>query len=299
MNSCSPVIPSIQEGNAIFAIPKKGRLYEKCLKLLEGAGLDYQRPPRLDIAECDSLPITLVFLPAHDIATFVGEGNVDVGITGFDVLEESGESDNVEVSIELGFGKCKLCVQAPVSSKVKDIGTLAGKRIATSFPELTKKYFSQFNAENETKIKYVSGSVEAACSLGLADAVVDLVETGTTMRAAGLEIVGEICSSQSLLITSKQTRHRNTIDLIIRRIEGYITAQSYLLISYNVSMDDLNKTLEVTPGKKSPTITKLKEENWVAVSALVNKKESSNIMDQLYKIGATDILLFSLQNSRM
>ena len=168
--------------NCRFAIPKKGRLNEKVMEMLKGAGIEFRREPRLDVALCTNLPITLVFLPASDIAKYVGEGNVDLGITGFDVVEES----CVEVNkvMDLGFGKCKLCVQAPVVEKIDDPEVLAGKRIVTSFPSLTKKYFDPIDAKKgvETKINFVSGSVEAACGLGLADAVVDLVETGTTMR---------------------------------------------------------------------------------------------------------------------
>ena len=169
-------------GNCKFAVPKKGRLNEKVMEMLKGAGIDFRREPRLDVALCTNLPITLVFLPAADIAKYVGEGNVDVGITGFDVVQES----NVEVVkvMDLGFGKCKLCVQAPVAENITDVEVLAGKRIVTSFPVLTKKFFDPIDAKKgvSTKINFVSGSVEAACGLGLADAVVDLVETGTTMR---------------------------------------------------------------------------------------------------------------------
>ena len=171
-------------GNCRFAIPKKGRLYDKVLEMLKGAGIEFRREPRLDVALCVDLPITLVFLPAADIAKYVGQGNVDIGITGWDVVQES--EVTVDKIMDLGFGKCKLCVQAPVVDEVSDVGTLAGKRIVTSFPNLTKKFFDKYDAEQgtTTSIQFVSGSVEAACGLGLADAVVDLVETGTTMKVS-------------------------------------------------------------------------------------------------------------------
>lgn len=169
-------------GNCRFAIPKKGRLHDKVVEMLKGGGIEFRREARLDVALSSNLPITLVFLPASDIAKYVGEGNVDVGITGLDVVEES----EVEVNkvMDLGFGKCKLCVQAPVAEKITDIEVLAGKRIVTSFPALSKKFFDAIDQKKgtQTKINFVSGSVEAACGLGLADAVVDLVETGTTMK---------------------------------------------------------------------------------------------------------------------
>ena len=171
-------------GNCKFAIPKKGRLHDKVVEMLKGAGIEFRREPRLDVALCVGLPLTLVFLPASDIASYVGEGNIDIGITGLDVVKES--MVDVTHVMDLGFGKCKLCVQAPVADNIQDVGTLAGKRIVTSFPELTKEFFKEHDEKMgvSTKVKFVSGSVEAACGLGLADGIVDLVETGTTMRVS-------------------------------------------------------------------------------------------------------------------
>ena len=145
----------------------------------------FAQPDRLDIAHCTNLPCTLVFLPAADIAAYVGEGNVDMGITGEDVIAET--QTEVVMQQQIGMGKCKLCVLAPVVSGITDPASLAGKRIVTSFPNIAKEYFAKLETEatGPTSIKFVSGSVEAACGLGLADAVVDLVETGTTMRVSG------------------------------------------------------------------------------------------------------------------
>jgi ATP phosphoribosyltransferase len=170
--------------NCRMAIPKKGRLHEKVTEMLNAAGMRFHREPRLDVAVCYDLPITLVFLPASDIAKYVGEGDVDIGITGIDVVEES--NVQVEHVMNLGFGGCKLCVQAPVKDNITDVETLAGKRIVTSFPFLAKKFFDPIDEKRGvvTNINFVSGSVEVACNLGLADAVVDLVETGTTMRVS-------------------------------------------------------------------------------------------------------------------
>lgn len=170
--------------NLKFAIPKKGRLHEKVVEMLNGAGIEFRREPRLDVALCKGLPITLIFLSASDIAKFVGDGNVDLGITGQDMVREN--EVTVDFLLDLGFGKCKLSVQAPVADKIESIDALAGKRIVTSFPNLTKAFFDEYDEKLgvKTSINYVSGSVEAACGLGLADAVVDLVETGTTMRVS-------------------------------------------------------------------------------------------------------------------
>lgn len=286
-------------GNCKFAVPKKGRLFEKVTDLLKGSGIDYQRAPRLDVALCKDLPITLVFLPASDIAKYVGEGNVDIGITGYDVVRES----NVEVEkvMDLGFGACKLCVQAPVADQITDVSTLAGGRIVTSFPHLTEEFFRPFDEKKgvKTKIIEVSGSVEAACGLGLADAVVDLVETGTTMRAAGLDVVADVLETESMLISNPNTAHADVVKMLTRRIEGYMVAKKYVMISYNIHNDLLQGALKITPGKKSPNITNLAETDFKAVTCLVLKKEMNAKMDELHDIGATDILTFALSNTRM
>eukprot|EP01033_Poteriospumella_lacustris_P010124 gene10124-7220_t len=202
--------------------------------------------------------------------------------------------------MNLGFGKCSLSVQAPVRAGIKSPADLAGKRIVTSFPNITKKFFQQFDTEDkQTSIKYVSGSVEAACGLGLADAVVDLVETGTTMRAAGLEVVAEVLRSEAVLISSKSCKHPEIVNLIKKRIQGYLTATSYMMIQYNVSRKLLPQAVAITPGKRAPTISALDDPEAVAVSSLVSNADSSAIMDRLEAVGATDILLFSITNSRM
>lgn len=294
-----PKANSSPEGNCKFAIPKKGRLFQKVNDLLKGAGIDYNRAPRLDVATCTDLPLTLVFLPASDIAKYVGEGNVDIGITGLDVVEES----NVEVDriMDLGFGACKLCVQAPAGQKITDVSTLAGGRIVTSFPHLTEKFFKPFDEAKgtKTKITEVSGSVEAACGLGLADAVVDLVETGTTMKAAGLEVVGEVLATESILISNPKSEHTDIVKLLKKRIEGCMIAKKFVMMSYNVHNELLEAALKVTPGKKSPNITSLQDQDYKAVSCLVVKKEMNNRMDELHDLGATDILTFALSNTRM
>lgn len=150
-----------------------------------------------------------------------------------------------------------------------------------------------------TSVKYVSGSVEAACGLGLADAVVDLVETGTTMKAAGLEIIGEVMSSEAVLIVNPQSKHTEIVELLKQRIGGYITATKHMMITYNISRTLLSQAITLTPGKNSPTVTDLNNKDFCSVSSLVLKKEVAMKMDELTKIGATDILIFAIANSRM
>lgn len=283
--------------HCLFAVPKKGRLFEKVTDMLKGAGVDYHREPRLDIALCKDLDMTMVFLPAADISKYVGEGNVDIGVTGVDIIEEN-ESE-VDRIMDLGFGRCKLCVEAPVG-KYTDIKQLAGKRIVTSFPTLTKKFFDPLDKEMgvTTNIRRVSGSVEAACGLGLADAVVDLVETGTTMKAAGLEVVANVLETESVLITNPNSKHKDIVNLLKHRIQGYMTAKKYVMVTYNCSKEVLEAVTKITPGKRSPTITALTDGGH-AVSSLVLRKESVRIMDDLIEAGAQDILVLDLANSRM
>jgi len=287
------------DGNLLFAIPKKGRLHEKIVEMLKGAGIHWVRPQRVDIAVSTNMPITLVFLPAADIAAYVGEGNVDMGITGQDIIAETG----IEVVQQqpLGFGKCVLAVQAPVDQKITDIAALAGKRIVTSFPNLARQFFADLEATTSsaaTRVKYVSGSVEAACGLGLADAVVDLVETGTTMRAAGLEIVAEVMKTQAVLISNPHTKHTTLVNKINKRISGYLAAKRYCMLNYNFPREKLAEALKITPGHRSATVSPLDDESWVAVQAMVNKSEVSEIMDDLEAGGAVDILVFNIENCR-
>jgi ATP phosphoribosyltransferase len=189
-----------------------------------------------------------------------------------------------------------------VSKGITDPSSLAGGRIGTSFPFLTRKFFDPLDkAKNvTTSIKFVSGSVEAACGLGLADAVVDLVETGTTMRAAGLEVISEVMSTEALLISNPNSKHKGVISTIRQRLEGYITATKYGMISYNVERGSkCEQAVKLTPGKRSPTVVNLADEKYCAVSSLVLIADSARVMDELHDVGATDILIFDIANSRM
>jgi len=309
---CSPTMQkaistkaSKTSSRLLFGVPKKGRMHDKCVKFLEAAGLEYQRPDRVDVAECTNLPITLVFLPAADIAQYVGEGNVDIGITGQDIVAETDVPVNMEQL--LGFGKCKLALQVPLEHADKPVSAYQGSRIVTSFPNIARKFFAPLDAsaaamdgeDTKTDIKFVSGSVEAAIGLGLADAVVDLVETGTTMRAAGLTMSSTLMETQACLISNPHTKHHELVKKLSARIRGYIDSTKFQLINYNVSRANLPAALQITPGKKSPTILPLEDSDWVAVSAMAPKNQVPQIIDKLEEIGATDILVFTMSNCRV
>ncbi|KAJ7023387.1 ATP phosphoribosyltransferase [Mycena alexandri] len=295
-------------GRLLMAIPKKGRLHEKCLSILSGADIQFRRHNRLDVCLVLNHNIALVFLPASDIPSFVGKGNVDLGITGHDVILEAEMQSHVTETLRLGFGKCALQVQVPEASPVKTVDDLAGKRVVTSFEVLSAQFFgkidekSNLSGDQKTKIEYVGGSVEAACALGLADGIVDLVESGDTMRAAGLHAIATLLESEAVLIKSTIPKHPELaplIDLVTSRIAGVTAANKYVVCNYNISRDKLHAATLLTPGRRAPTISPLEEENWVAVNSMVEKKKIAGIMDELVKVGAEDILIFNLDNCRV
>ncbi|KAI9871941.1 MAG: ATP phosphoribosyltransferase (ATP-PRTase) (ATP-PRT), partial [Pleopsidium flavum] len=272
----------------------EGRLQQATLDLLSGSDIQFRRETRLDIALVKNHDIALVFLPAADIPTFVGEGRVDLGITGRDQVVEheaispATEDTGVEEVLDLGFGRCRLQVQVPEKGKIREAKELVGKNVVTSFVGLTERYFEElegFGMEKgvvngdvsgknklKTKIKYVGGSVEAACALGVADGIVDLVESGETMKAAGLKAIATVVESTAVLIKSKHSSNQKLVDLIASRISGVITAQKYVLCQYNIRRSLLETATKITPGKRAPTITALEAADWVAVSSMVEKK---------------------------
>ncbi|OQO09099.1 ATP phosphoribosyltransferase [Cryoendolithus antarcticus] len=305
----------------LFAVPKKGRLHTQCLDLLSGSDIQFHRHNRLDIALVKNLPLALVFLPAADIPTFVGEGRVDLGITGRDTVAEhdaktpGSETTGIEELLDLEFGKCDLQVQVPEKGDIQTPEQLVGRNIVTSFTALSEKYFRDLEDRQDgkesnvevngdgprklrTNIKFVGGSVEAACALGVADGIVDLVESGETMRAAGLKAIATVVSSTAVLISSKHPSDPSLVRLISARIRGVITAQKYVLCTYNVERASLPKATTITPGRRAPTVTNLQDAQWVAVQAMVERKRIAQAMDQLSEMGATDIIVTKIENTR-
>ncbi|GAA6063405.1 hypothetical protein JCM10212_005472 [Sporobolomyces blumeae] len=294
------------KGRCLFAIPKKGRLYEKCTQLLAGADIQFTRSHRLDVCLVRNHNMALVFLPAADIPRFVGEGNVHLGITGQDMVAEANVNGLVTETLQLGFGKCKLQVQVPESGSIKSVDDLVGKKVVTSFEVLAGEYFGKLDEKaglekGATRIEYVGGSVEAACALGLADGIVDLVESGETMRAAGLHAIETLLSSEAVLIRSNkpQAEHAELIQRVTSRVEGYIAAGKYVLVNYNIARENVVEATKVTPGRRAATVSPLDDPEWVAVSSMVLKAEVADVMDRLQAIGASDILVIGLANCRV
>ncbi|KAF2863565.1 putative ATP phosphoribosyltransferase His1 [Piedraia hortae CBS 480.64] len=290
----------------LFAVPKKGRLHQKCLEILAQSDIRFHRNNRLDLALVMNLPMALIFLPAADIPEFVAEGRVDLGITGRDTVAEyqatnpPSETTGTEELLDLEFGRCKLQVQVPQQGDIQSVEALVGKRVATSFTALSHQYFGRLEGSNQPKtlIRPLSGSVEAACALGLADGIVDLVESGETMRVAGLKAIATVIETTAVLIRSKNPTNPKLVRLVSSRIQGVITAAKYVLCTYNVERSRLPQAKNITPGKRAPTVTGLEEDSWVAVQAMVPHDKIASVMDELIELGATDVLVTELKNTR-
>jgi ATP phosphoribosyltransferase len=281
--------------NLRIGIPSKGRLAELAAELLVDAGLKFRRQERSLFARVRDMPIDVTFLRTDDIPVLCAEGAIDLGITGGDLVEESGTK--VESRLALGLGNCRLAFCVPDDSNIKKPADLANARIATSFPHVTEQYLAKHKVAGH--IVQLTGSVEVMIALGVADAIVDLVETGSTLAANRLTILDEIGKYETVLIQNPATAHRALCDRVVRRLEGVVIARSYSLLEYNVPEAKLAAAEEVTPGFESPTINRLEEEGWFAVRAMVKRSEVIEIMEQLDALGATAILETAITNCRL
>lgn len=281
--------------NLRIGIPSKGRLSELATDLLNQAGLKFRRQERTLFALVKQLPIDIIFLRTDDIPTLCAEGAIDLGITGSDLVEES--QKDVIVRMPLGVGRCRLSVCVPEDSSISSGTDLDGKRIATSFPAVTNRYLSRFNAS--AHLVELSGSVEIMIALGVADAIVDLVETGSTLAANRLRVLEDIGNYETVLIQNKDCQKSEMADRIVRRLEGVVIARDYSLLEYNVPRDTLERAEKITPGFNSPTVNTLEQEGWCSVRVMVPRKEVISAMEQLEQIGASAILETEIGNCRL
>jgi ATP phosphoribosyltransferase len=281
--------------NLRIGVPSKGRLAEVSLQLLQEAGLSFRRQDRSLFARVREMPIDVTFLRADDIPILCAEGAIDLGITGADLVTESGV-ELVE-RLQLGMGNCRLAICVPEEGDLQSPQDLAGKRIATSFPRVTQQYLAQHKTSGH--IVRLTGSVEVMIALGVADAIVDLVETGSTLAANRLKILDEIGSYVAVLVQNPVSKHQALADRVVRRLEGVVIARAYSLLEYNVPADKLAEAERITPGFESPTISRLEEENWFSVRAMVKRIEVIEIMEKLETLGATAILETAIANCRL
>jgi len=281
--------------NIRIGLPSKGRLSDLAIDLLKEAGIRFRRQNRSLFAKVRGLPIDIIFLRTDDIPVLCAEGAIDMGITGADLVAEA----NVEVDtrLSLNVGKCRLAICVPDDLEFNDPQQLDGKRIATSFTNVTKNFLAEHNAT--AHLVPLSGSVEIMITLGIADVIVDLVETGSTLAANRLKIAHEIGQYETVLIQNKQQRHSELAQRVIRRLEGVVIARGYSLLEYNIPQENLEAALKITPGFKSPTITPLDDQQWNAVRVMVKSSEITSVMDQLEEIQASAILETPINNCRL
>jgi ATP phosphoribosyltransferase len=281
--------------NLRIGIPSKGRLADAAAELLVEAGLKFRRQDRSLFARVRDMPIDVTFLRTDDIPILCAEGAIDLGITGGDLVEEAGVE--LQTRLSLGLGNCRLAFCVPEDSQIQKPADLASARIATSFPHVTETYLARHKVKGH--IVQLTGSVEVMIALGVADAIVDLVETGSTLAANRLRILDEIGKYETVLVQNPATKQSPLCDRVVRRLEGVVIARSYSLLEYNVPEAKLAAAEIITPGFESPTINKLEEPGWFAVRSMVKRSEVIEIMEQLEALGATAILETAITNCRL
>lgn len=278
-----------------IAVPNKGSLSEAASQMLVEAGYRQRRAARDLTATDTDNDVQFFYLRPRDIATYVASGDLDLGITGRDLLVDSGA--HAEETLALGFGGStfRYACRPGTASTVAD---LAGKRIATSFTGVVDADLSA-NGVSATVV-HLDGAVENAVGLGVADAVADVVSTGATLRQAGLEIFGEpLMESEAILIRRRGGETNGAQDQLLRRLHSVLVARRYVMLAYDVLAEDLERACALTPGIESPTISPLHREGWVAVQSMTERTDLHRIMDDLYQLGARGILVTDIHACRI
>lgn len=276
-----------------IAVPNKGSLSEIAAQMLHEAGYVGRRDPKELIVTDARNGVEFFYLRPRDIATYVGSGALDVGVTGRDLLLDSG-SAAAEIAA-LGFAASTFRFAGP-AGEYSQLTDLQGRRVATSYPGLVGDFLAA-NGVDATLIK-LDGAVESAVRLGVADAVADVVETGSTLRKQGLEIFGPvILESEAVLISSPE--RATGIDTLLRRLQGVMVARQYVLVDYNLPVALLERAVALTPGVESPTVSPLGEPDWVAVRVMIRSEQTNHTMDALYELGARAILVTSIHAARI
>lgn len=279
-----------------IALPNKGALANDSIELIKTAGYRCQRSGR-ELRVRDANNETLFyFLRPRDIATYISNGVLDLGIIGRDFLIE--QQANLEEVLPLGFGMARLCYAGPRNQNLSP-NNFAGLRIATSFRHLVSLDLAKRNIQAE--IVPLDGAVEVSIQLGVADVIADLVQTGRTLEEAQLSTIGEpILETEALLVGRAGILEAKTAaDLFVRRLQGILLARTYVMVEYDCPRTSLKEACEVTPGIESPTIAPLSKPDWIAVKAMANRKDANRIMDDLEKLGAKGILVTDIRTCRI
>ncbi len=276
------------------AVPNKGSLSDASAQMLTDAGYAQRRDSKDLVRTDEANGVEFFYLRPRDIAVYVGEGTLDVGITGRDMMLDSG-AGAVEV-MPLGFGRSRFRFAAPAGAglTVEDLQDL---RLATSYPGLVGSYLKDRGVI--TRLISLDGAVETAIRLGVADVIADVVETGTTLRQAGLELFGEpILESEAVLVT-RSGAVPTGFEVFKRRLEGVLVARGYVMMDYDIEESKVDDAVALTPGLEGPTMSPLHRDGWVAVRAMVPRAGSQRLMDELYDLGARAILLTDIHACRL
>lgn len=277
-----------------IAVPNKGSLSESATEVLREAGYR-QRTNSKELSLFDAENgVEFFYLRPRDIALYVGEGKLDIGITGRDLLLDS-EAPADEV-VPLGFGQSNFYFAGPIG-RFSDVAELEGMRIATSYVGIVEHFLDK--AGITATVTRLDGAVETSIQLGVADAVADVVQTGSTLRAAGLATFGDVVlESEGILIARSGSRPVG-FEVFLRRLQGVLVARSYVMMDYDIQSDQVDRAVALTPGIESPTVSPLHREGWVAVRAMVPRAGAQRLMDHLFDIGARGILLTDIHACRV
>jgi ATP phosphoribosyltransferase len=278
-----------------IAVPNKGSLAEPASQMLVEAGYR-QRSDSRELVLLDAENDTeFFFLRPRDIAIYVGSGQLDVGITGEDLLLDSGAP--AEPIIQLGFAHSTFRFAA-CAGTATTAADLEGKRIATAYSGVVESYLVEQGIAAE--VIRLDGAVETSVRLGVADAIADVVSTGTTLRNAGLEIFGDpLLTSQAVLIKRTGAEQPAIVDQLVRRLQGVIIARQYVLMDYDISDELVEKAVAITPGIESPTVSPLHHRGWSAVRSMVPRRDTNAVMDELWQLGARGILVTDIHACRL
>ena len=276
------------------AVPNKGALSESASAMLSEAGYRQRRDSRELVMVDPDNDIEFFFLRPRDIAVYVGSGTLDVGLTGRDLFLDA--QVEAEELMSLGFGASTFRFAGPVG-EFASLEELNGKRVATSYDGLLRDYLAEHGVD--ASVVRLDGAVESSVRLGVADAIADVVETGTTLRAAGMEIFGEpILKSEAVLIGRKGANPPG-LDVLKRRLKGVLVARQYVMMDYDVRKELVEEAAALTPGLESPTVSPLRDSEWVAVRSMIKKSDTNRIMDELYDLGARAILVSTIHACRI
>lgn len=285
---------NLNNKNLKLAIQKNGRLTDETLEFLRKSGLEFESYNQRLFSSCRNFPLEILYVRDDDIPDYVEAGIVDLGILGINKINE--EKPKIKKLLNLKYGFCSLIIAVPKDSEIKDIRELRNKTIATSYPQSANKFFKDNNIP--IKIVKISGSVEITPALGVAQAIVDLTSTGSTLALNDLRILAKIYDSESVLITNKETLINGKKDLLkklITRFQGVLSAKDYKYVMMNAKEDMLLKIKAIIPYLKSPTIARLSTKGWISIQTVIGEDIFWETIEKLKKIGAVGIIVLPIE----